>query len=93
MTPPLIPHQTGVSENLIRQEGGEANGPPEEINYIGYIFALKKHIKGQEPAPIGSNTSFGPPMDPTGFLKRTSKFLSLFKAVFTISKSNTIQPH
>ena len=33
------PHQMGVSEYLIRQ-GGEAIGPPEEIIFIGYIFAF-----------------------------------------------------
>ena len=34
----INPHQTGVSESI--RQGGGANGPPEEINYIGYIFAF-----------------------------------------------------
>ena len=35
----INPHLTEVSESLIRRRGGP-NGPPEEINYVGYIFAF-----------------------------------------------------
>ena len=34
------PHQMGVSESLFRRGRGGANGPPEEINYMGYLFAF-----------------------------------------------------
>ena len=69
----LNPHQANVSESLIRRGGKSA---PQRKLAISAIFLHSKHqkpyqgtLRTQEPTPIGSETSLGPSMDPTGPLK------------------------
>ena len=68
------PHQTVVSESLIRR--GVSQMPPPRKSTISAIFLYSKQqkpyqgtLRTQELTPIGSETSLGPSMDPTGPLK------------------------
>ena len=69
------PHQADVSESLIRRGGGGKSAPQRKLA-ISAIFLHSKQqkpyqgtLRTQEPTPIGSETSLGPSMDPTGLLK------------------------
>ena len=75
--------------------GGGENAPQGKLA----IFATFLHFRQQKTYQgtlgtqrwtlIGSRTSHGPSMDPTGPLKWTSKLLSHFQAWFAISTSYT----
>ena len=93
----IYPYQVGVSESLIRRGGGKyAHQGKLAIFAIFLHFRQQKTYQGtlgtQRWTLIGSRTSHGPSMDPTGPLKWTSKLSKLsshFQASFAISTSYT----
>ena len=73
------------SQNPYQGVGGGGKWPTTENQLYRLYFCLlsnKKTYQGtlrtQEWTPIWSQTSLGPPLDPTGSLKGTSKFWKIF---------------
>ena len=94
----LNPHQTEVSEYLIRQGGGQmAHQSKSTIQAIFLHSKQQKPYQGtlrtQEPTPIGAETSLGPSMDPTGPLKQMVPDNIIFKIRVNKNQENAFFGH
>ena len=76
----LHPHQTGVSESLIRRGGG-AKWPTRGNQLYRLFLPYQGTIRTQKPTLIGSENSLGPSMDPTEHLKQIVPDTIVFKPI------------
>ena len=86
----LNPHQPDVWESLISPGGGQMAHRGKLAVWAMFLHSKQqKSYQGTlgtlELTPIGSGTSHGPSMDPTGSLAWTLWFSRIFQAVYTFS--------